>query len=126
MPKAIHRLSNKNEETRTATCAKCGQVAIVKTKDRSWTCINSKRESNRKNKFKTKYGHMQKIGEKPKACQICGKKKRLCLDHDHNTGAFRGWLCHNCNLVLGNAYDDPTTLQKAIGYLHATLARTAQ
>jgi hypothetical protein len=41
----------------------------------------------------------------------------LSVDHDHVTGAVRGLLCSNCNLVLGYACDDVTVLQKAIGYL---------
>lgn len=31
-------------------------------------------------------------------CEICGRVKRLCCDHDHDTGIKRGWLCHSCNL----------------------------
>lgn len=39
-------------------------------------------------------------------CQMCGVPeaellKSLCLDHDHETGAFRGWLCHGCNWAVG-------------------------
>lgn len=33
-------------------------------------------------------------------CQHCGKKegkRRLHMDHNHETGEFRGWLCANCN-----------------------------
>lgn len=26
---------------------------------------------------------------------------RLCLDHNHETGAHRGWLCDNCNRSAG-------------------------
>lgn len=55
-------------------------------------------------------------------CKICGKPdntKRGCLhiDHCHSTGVVRGLLCHHCNLMLGNAHDDTSTLQKAIAYL---------
>ena len=40
-----------------------------------------------------------------------------CLDHDHETGLFRGWLCHQCNRMLGIAKDDVSLLQRAINYL---------
>lgn len=40
-------------------------------------------------------------------CAICGVDecdcaKRLALDHDHQTGEFRGWLCEKCNRRLGH------------------------
>lgn len=43
-------------------------------------------------------------------CQMCGKTQeengqQLCLDHDHKTGKFRGWLCTACNVSLGH-YDN--------------------
>ena len=58
----------------------------------------------------------------PDICEICGKHsktkyKSLHLDHDHANGKFRGWLCHSCNIGIGNFKDDPQLLLKAIGYL---------
>lgn len=52
-------------------------------------------------------------------CAICEcpDKKRLSVDHDHQTGKIRGLLCANCNLALGNFKDDPDRLAKAIVYL---------
>lgn len=57
-------------------------------------------------------------------CAICGRPavregKTCCLDvdHDHKTGRVRGLLCKNCNLMIGNAQDDPATLRKGAAYL---------
>jgi hypothetical protein len=38
-------------------------------------------------------------------------------DHCHQTGKFRGWLCRKCNLMLGNAEDDPSRLREGASYL---------
>ena len=51
-------------------------------------------------------------------CAICGKLvEQLCVDHDHETGRVRGLLCRACNLILGNADDNPNILLSAIDYL---------
>ena len=53
-------------------------------------------------------------------CKICGKPpgaKRLHVDHDHKTGKVRALLCYLCNVMLGNARDEPTILRLAALYL---------
>lgn len=39
------------------------------------------------------------------------------LDHDHDTGLARGFLCRNCNTMLGMAKDSPARLRAAAAYL---------
>lgn len=40
------------------------------------------------------------------SCEICGKKcsvhNKLSVDHNHETGKFRGLLCFRCNIALGH------------------------
>ena len=48
-------------------------------------------------------------------CHCCGEHelnldRRLCIDHSHETGAFRGWLCQFCNKALGLCRDNPKIL----------------
>jgi hypothetical protein len=55
-------------------------------------------------------------------CKICNThqtqlKRKLFVDHCHETGAVRGLLCQPCNTLLGQAKDDITILQNAIAYL---------
>jgi CRISPR/Cas system-associated protein endoribonuclease Cas2 len=60
-------------------------------------------------------------------CKICGtadrleKNQLLCVDHDHCTGAVRGFLCGNCNRMLGAARDQPEVLFGAAIYLETSL-----
>lgn len=62
----------------------------------------------------------------PNTCECCGEdvlllKRRLALDHDHETGAFRGWLCAACNLGLGMLGDDIGGVKLALAYLERAL-----
>lgn len=52
-------------------------------------------------------------------CVICGRdiSNRFHVDHNHETGQFRGLLCFNCNVGLGNFRDSITNLIRAAEYL---------
>lgn len=62
-------------------------------------------------------------------CEICGrdgvdcKQGRLNIDHNHDTGDFRGWLCGKCNSAIGYLSDNPVFLRKAAAYLEKTHAQ---
>ncbi len=57
------------------------------------------------------------ICNQPEARLFKGKLMRLCLDHDHKTGAIRSLLCHACNTGIGKFKDSIELLQSAIAYL---------
>lgn len=66
----------------------------------------------RRTKVENKAGSLR-----PDTCPICGGKDKICYDHDHTTGMFRGWLCGPCNTILGLAKDDPEVLRGLADYL---------
>lgn len=56
----------------------------------------------------------------PDNCELCGSpptNKALSLDHCHETGKFRGWLCDRCNKGLGFLGDNLDGILKAVNYL---------
>lgn len=64
--------------------------------------------------------------EKPKiffVCPICKKASipgvtaNLVIDHDHETGNARTWICDSCNTGLGRFKDNIDFLKEAIEYL---------
>jgi hypothetical protein len=55
-------------------------------------------------------------------CLICKRhqtdfKKRLAVDHCHESGKIRGLLCSSCNTALGLFKDSVDSLTSAIEYL---------
>ena len=45
------------------------------------------------------------------------RKRGYAIDHNHETGEFRGILCLKCNSMLGMARDSRDLLEKASSYL---------
>lgn len=74
---------------------------------------------------------LKKVNPKPGAdynCPICERSyedvkylgNRIngwCMDHDHTTHKFRGYLCHDCNKALGFFKDNIDLLKSAVKYL---------
>jgi hypothetical protein len=56
-------------------------------------------------------------------CGICRKefpeRSAAFLDHNHETGEVRGWLCSLCNIAIGALRDDPLLCEAAAGWLRA-------
>jgi hypothetical protein len=64
----------------------------------------------------------QALKDQDYKCKICKVDeselpKKLCADHCHKTGKFRGMLCNRCNVGLANFRDNTEFLQIAIDYL---------
>lgn len=71
---------------------------------------------------------MQALEDQGGGCAICAetlpdllvydsRRRGYAIDHNHETGRFRGILCLPCNSMLGMAKDSVDLLQKAASYL---------
>lgn len=127
-------------------CIKCGETKEIscfyphkrspngfrsQCKDCCKTQINKQRESNpdkyREYELKRLYGIsiseynvlFQKQNGKCAICKIdhIKLKKRLEVDHNHQTGKVRGLLCGNCNKTLGKINDSISIVQNMLSYL---------
>ncbi len=61
-------------------------------------------------------------------CAICDKhetliKKRLSVDHCHETGIVRGLLCNNCNAAIGLLCEDQDIIINALDYVRMNKIR---
>ena len=66
----------------------------------------------------------------PYLCDCCGKAilttKTIQLDHCHENGMFRGWLCKECNISMGNLGDNIEGILRVIKYLNKTEGKTKE
>lgn len=142
--KPKHTLSELNKEEQTATCAICGPVSVYYRKSRDqYICVLKKKlrppsPYNYSYKFKAEVPGLSKEDvsverqrlflEQGGKCAIClregsitygdkSDKKKLCLDHCHETGKLRGLLCIRCNTTVGHLSDDPEAFKRGARYL---------
>lgn len=90
---------------------------------------NSKKEYHKNYRLITKYNitlenFCEMYNQQEGKCFICHTsvpENEIRVDHNHTTGKTRKLLCHNCNVVLGHAKEDPGILTKCAEYLIAFL-----
>ena len=89
-------------------------------------------EQARASRIKHRYGitieqYQKMVEERNNLCDVCGNppsesntrahwNKKLCIDHNHDTGRVRGLLCNDCNLAVGYG-KTPDILERAAKYL---------
>lgn len=115
-------------EVKYRECIKCGETYPDTPKyfrprwDRQkLTSSQSRRECRKcENIIKRQLKRSVKLYEriKPECCDACGlKTDKLNVDHDHQTGYIRGYLCDNCNAGIAKLGDNATEVQKRLDYL---------
>ncbi len=113
----------KNKTTKSGYqdyCKNCLRLARVRSYQNTSTATLA---GNRKRKIKRVYGITQEeydhlLAEaKLNGCAICGSLGRPHLDHNHDTGEIRQFLCSNCNLALGLLKEDPERMERMIAYV---------
>lgn len=92
-----------------------------------WFCKECRPIYYRKLALRKKFGVDQewydaKLAEQNGGCAICNggtirKKRYLCVDHNHKTGAARGILCSRCNAALERLDSVPDWPLLALAYL---------
>ena len=125
----------------TYTCRKCKKAKPITRENfeirtilrndtgiLSTMCLSCQKDYNIERRERIKYNTLPYTSDDYK-CPICDrdieeigkyKQPRLqnwVLDHCHETGTFRGWLCHHCNVGLGGFKDSLTRLKKAVEYM---------
>jgi Recombination endonuclease VII len=106
-------------------CTKCGtkKDASMFYRDQRRICGLRARCKVCTNKAHEEYVHrsygidFEAVPPKPSVCDLCKRGGKMCLDHDHETGKFRGWLCDGCNRGLGLLQDSPILLRQAADYI---------
>jgi hypothetical protein len=118
---------------RTKRCSKCREVKLTSEfwhMARSPTglqgyckaCMRSRNKYKASGHRRRRYGlseaaFQEMLTAQDYRCLICRRKRRLIVDHDHNSGAVRGLLCDRCNVGMGCLDDNPALLVRAAKYL---------
>jgi hypothetical protein len=99
-------------------------------KGREWKKKDNKkwRKEKRASELSRRYGISQEQHDWIKTfsldcCYVCLTTEDLCIDHDHESGLVRGFLCRKHNTALGMFGDSLEGLEIAIQYLKTVHCR---
>lgn len=99
-------------------CDECGKVSEVYNHGKSiqaWRCQCQRRKATPRSRRK----NAQDFNRNAKLDNVMS----LFIDHDHESGAVRGLLCHACNVGLGHlgvdGRGDVERLESALAYIKA-------
>jgi hypothetical protein len=101
-----------------SACMECGGIRHAK-----W----AKENPDKRRKQGRKYQNLPESTRiLPDNCEGCGVhisrlNRSLHLDHDHQTGEFRGWLCGKCNRGLGFFGDSINGIKMILEYLQRNM-----
>jgi len=114
----------------TKACVKCGATKPIEdfaTRDRgAYHRTECKDCAYAESKIRKKLKEQNPPPSEDHRCPIClgsvddvkglgGKNNSTwCLDHNHKTKQFRGWLCHKCNRGIGAFDVDDCGIEKII------------
>jgi len=101
---------------RRCYCRSCGNTYLRAFRTTSQRYKANRKQSARKTKLRLRYGiseeaYQRMLSAQDGRCAICGTQDPCSrwgvfhVDHDHDTGAVRGLLCHPCNVMLGKFGD---------------------
>jgi RNA polymerase-binding transcription factor DksA len=117
------RKSGKNP----SCCKECSKDKSNEYYRNNKSHIKQDRSNQWKSKLKAKYGlsdieYERMYKDQNGLCKICEtpiEYRKLCVDHDHNTGTIRGLLCMPCNIRLGviENVDKLGFLEKMLSYI---------
>lgn len=127
---------DRKKRVRVRFCKKRGHDTTVEGRDENGRCLACRRVAkeahyarNQKaaiakamvGRYRRQYGlsEAEVLSMRARGCDLCGSLEKVCVDHDHSTGAVRGALCHKHNCALGLFDDDAEMLARAIKYLKA-------
>jgi len=87
---------------------------------KEWNIINPEKHREHSRRGGRKYKKLPMPTRPcPEICELFGcTQKATCLDHDHETNKFRGWLCSKHNRALGLFGDNIQGIEQALEYLH--------
>lgn len=143
LPIDVHAITNGDRDLRVGHCSICGPGTRVRIhRDTGRLECENKRfvrrsktgrpgpkkartfTSSLDRSLQQKYGlteveFLAMVERQNNACAICRQvpKRRLHVDHCHETGQVRGLLCHGCNVGIGFFRDDPELLRQAANYV---------
>lgn len=121
-PKELSEFYKRKNGTYDSWCRKC----IMKKNsslNHKYRNTSKAKENKKWYQFKKKYGLSKEeyelmLHKQQGKCLCCNiVPTKICVDHDHKTGAVRGLLCVKCNMAIGLAGDNWMVLQKLADYI---------